>query len=153
MNRKRLIVVLETEIYIYDISTMKLLHTIETGPNPNGELNRTLGGLPVRADDSSRLRPLVLFRTKLPRLPFSRTLGLFFSSHIRRPSRSSRTNNRRCSPVRHHKPIRPERHPGPQNTYSVAQPQRVRYNASDSFRQGDCDPRFLGTRGEEIMAI
>lgn len=37
MNRKRLIVVLETEIYIYDISTMKLLHTIETGPNPNGE--------------------------------------------------------------------------------------------------------------------
>ncbi|GMK55001.1 hypothetical protein CspeluHIS016_0200570 [Cutaneotrichosporon spelunceum] len=35
MNRKRLIVVLETEIYIYDISTMKLLHTIETGPNPN----------------------------------------------------------------------------------------------------------------------
>lgn len=36
MNRKRLIVVLENEIYIYDISTMKLLHTIETGPNPNG---------------------------------------------------------------------------------------------------------------------
>ncbi|KAK4688540.1 autophagy-related protein 18, partial [Tremellales sp. Uapishka_1] len=35
LNRKRLIVVLETEIYIYDISTMKLLHTIETGPNPN----------------------------------------------------------------------------------------------------------------------
>ncbi|KAK1923607.1 putative autophagy-related protein 18 [Papiliotrema laurentii] len=35
MNRKRLIVVLESEIYIYDISTMKLLHTIETGPNPN----------------------------------------------------------------------------------------------------------------------
>jgi autophagy-related protein 18 len=37
MNRKRLIVVLETEIYIYDISSMKLLDTIETGPNPNGE--------------------------------------------------------------------------------------------------------------------
>ncbi|EIW71497.1 hypothetical protein TREMEDRAFT_71180 [Tremella mesenterica DSM 1558] len=34
MNRKRLVVVLEAEIYIYDISTMKLLHTIETGPNP-----------------------------------------------------------------------------------------------------------------------
>jgi autophagy-related protein 18 len=30
------VVVLESEIYIYDISTMKLLHTIETGPNPNG---------------------------------------------------------------------------------------------------------------------
>ncbi len=38
MNRKRLIVVLELEIYIYDISTMKLLHTLETGPNPDGEL-------------------------------------------------------------------------------------------------------------------
>jgi len=35
MNRKRLIVVLELEIYIYDISTMKLLHTLETGPNPD----------------------------------------------------------------------------------------------------------------------
>lgn len=35
MNRKRLVVVLESEIYIYDIATMKLLHTIETGPNPN----------------------------------------------------------------------------------------------------------------------
>lgn len=35
MNRKRLVVVLENEIYIYDISTMKLLETIETGPNPN----------------------------------------------------------------------------------------------------------------------
>jgi autophagy-related protein 18 len=39
MNRKRLIVVLETEIYIYDISSMKLLDTIETGPNPNGEFH------------------------------------------------------------------------------------------------------------------
>ncbi len=27
-------VVLEQEIYIYDISNMKLLHTIETSPNP-----------------------------------------------------------------------------------------------------------------------
>lgn len=37
MNRKRLVVVLEKEIYIYDISTMKLLHTLDTGVNPNGE--------------------------------------------------------------------------------------------------------------------
>lgn len=37
MNRKRLIVVLELEIYIYDISTMKLLHTLDTGANPNGK--------------------------------------------------------------------------------------------------------------------
>lgn len=36
LNRKRMVVVLEEEIYIYDVSTMKLLHTIETSPNPNG---------------------------------------------------------------------------------------------------------------------
>lgn len=33
MNRKRLVAVLERQIYIYDISNMKLLHTIETLPN------------------------------------------------------------------------------------------------------------------------
>lgn len=37
LNRRRLVVVLEDEIYIYDISNMKLLHTIETSPNPQGE--------------------------------------------------------------------------------------------------------------------
>ncbi|KAG0223216.1 autophagy protein [Actinomortierella wolfii] len=34
LNRKRLIVVLEDQIYVYDISNMKLLHTIDTSPNP-----------------------------------------------------------------------------------------------------------------------
>ena len=38
MNRKRLVVVLEDQIYLYDISNMKLLYTIETSPNPNGIL-------------------------------------------------------------------------------------------------------------------
>lgn len=36
MNRKRLAIVLETSIYLYDISNMKLLYTIDTSPNPNG---------------------------------------------------------------------------------------------------------------------
>ncbi len=36
MNRKRLVVVLEDQIYLYDISNMKLLYTLETSPNPNG---------------------------------------------------------------------------------------------------------------------
>jgi autophagy-related protein 18 len=40
LNRKRLIVVLEEQIYVYDISNMKLLHTIETSPNPNGNCLR-----------------------------------------------------------------------------------------------------------------
>ncbi|KAG8906561.1 autophagy protein [Tulasnella sp. 403] len=35
LNRKTLVIVLETEIYIYDISNMKLLHVIETAKNPD----------------------------------------------------------------------------------------------------------------------
>ncbi|KAI0297412.1 WD40 repeat-like protein [Russula brevipes] len=34
MNRKTLVIVLEVEIYIYDISNMRLQHVIETTPNP-----------------------------------------------------------------------------------------------------------------------
>lgn len=37
LNRKRLVVVLENQIYIYDISNMKLVHTVNTSPNPQGE--------------------------------------------------------------------------------------------------------------------
>ncbi|KAH8547866.1 WD40-repeat-containing domain protein [Umbelopsis sp. PMI_123] len=35
MNRRRLIAVLEEQIFVYDISNMKLLHTIDTSPNPS----------------------------------------------------------------------------------------------------------------------
>jgi len=35
LNRRRLIVVLEEQIYVYDISNMKLLFTIETSSNPS----------------------------------------------------------------------------------------------------------------------
>ena len=38
LNRKTLVIVLENEIYIYDISNMRLLHVIETTPNPEGVL-------------------------------------------------------------------------------------------------------------------
>ncbi|RKP04865.1 WD40 repeat-like protein [Thamnocephalis sphaerospora] len=34
LNRRRLVVVVEEQIYVYDISNMKLIHTIETSPNP-----------------------------------------------------------------------------------------------------------------------
>lgn len=36
MNKSRLVVLLQEQIYIYDINTMRLLHTIETNPNPRG---------------------------------------------------------------------------------------------------------------------
>ncbi|KAG6849000.1 hypothetical protein H0H93_012085 [Arthromyces matolae] len=35
LNRKTLVIVLEAEIYIYDISNMRLLHVIETTKNPD----------------------------------------------------------------------------------------------------------------------
>ncbi|KAG6841632.1 hypothetical protein C0991_009057 [Blastosporella zonata] len=35
LNRKTLVIVLEVEIYIYDISNMRLLHVIETTKNPD----------------------------------------------------------------------------------------------------------------------
>jgi autophagy-related protein 18 len=37
LNRKRLVVVLESELYIYDISNMQMLKNEKTSPNPNGE--------------------------------------------------------------------------------------------------------------------
>lgn len=36
MNRSRIVVVLKEQIYIYDINNMRLLHTIEIAPNPEG---------------------------------------------------------------------------------------------------------------------
>lgn len=36
LNRKRLVAVLREQIYIYDISCLKLVHTIDTGANPLG---------------------------------------------------------------------------------------------------------------------
>ena len=37
LNRRRLVVVLEERIYVYDISNMKLLHEIEKSLNPQGQ--------------------------------------------------------------------------------------------------------------------
>ncbi|KYQ89796.1 autophagy protein 18 [Tieghemostelium lacteum] len=36
MNKKRIVVIMETKIHIYDINNMKLLETRETAPNPKG---------------------------------------------------------------------------------------------------------------------
>ena len=44
MNRKRLVIVLEDQIYLYDIQTMKLLYTIETSPNPTGIISYSRDG-------------------------------------------------------------------------------------------------------------
>ena len=48
LNRKRLAVVLDRQLYLYDISNMRLLHTIETSQNSAGESRHILYSLGVR---------------------------------------------------------------------------------------------------------
>ena len=55
LNRRRLVVVLEEEIYVYDIGNMKLLQSFETCPNPSGK--------------HSYLDTIFYFETTLPPLP------------------------------------------------------------------------------------
>jgi autophagy-related protein 18 len=63
INRKRLIVVLEEQLFIYDISNMKLLHTIDTIPNPTGNIvalspsseNCYIACQPIRAVSSNMM--------------------------------------------------------------------------------------------------
>ena len=72
LNRKRLVVILEDEIYLYDISNMKLLYTIETSPNPHGKCSLELFAIrPTNNLLSSHLRSLILFRELLSRVPSS----------------------------------------------------------------------------------
>jgi autophagy-related protein 18 len=42
MNRERLIVLLEEVVYIYDITNMRLLHTVEIPPNPTGLISLSI---------------------------------------------------------------------------------------------------------------
>ncbi|KAL1876902.1 hypothetical protein VTK73DRAFT_8979 [Phialemonium thermophilum] len=65
LNRKRLAVVLEEEIYLYDISNMVLLYTIATSPNPNAICSLSPSSencyiaypLPKPRDDTGDRRP------------------------------------------------------------------------------------------------
>jgi len=36
LNRKRMMVILEEKVHIYDITNLKILHTIDTPSNPKG---------------------------------------------------------------------------------------------------------------------
>lgn len=78
LNRRRLVVVLEERIYVYDISNMKLLHEIETSPNPNGEPKTPGPEKPppkTNTRPDSHLRPRALVGQQLPRVPFTAALA------------------------------------------------------------------------------
>ena len=86
LNRKRLVVILEDQIYLYDISNMKLLYTIETSPNPNGLvlLSRMNHFLLIH---TSYLCPFALLRELLPRLPTPpKSRSLLLRSTISHPT-------------------------------------------------------------------
>ena len=67
LNRKRLVVVLESELYIYDISNMQMLKTEKTSPNPNGSY--IIQVLRTKLTRTSNLCSLCLLREQLPRIP------------------------------------------------------------------------------------
>ena len=87
LNRKTLVIVLEVEIYIYDISNMRLLHVIETTPNPDGECSRVMF---EPTDRHARLQPWSPSR-HLPTTRISPTLPPYHPLqplHNRTPHRS-----------------------------------------------------------------
>eukprot|EP01137_Pigoraptor_chileana_P021947 Opistho-2@86306 len=98
MNRKRLVVVLEDRIHVYDITNMKLLHTVETPPNqrgvcalsPNSENNflaypysQTPGDKNTLIFDALNLQAVTLFqahKTPLSSMAFNYTGTLLATS-------------------------------------------------------------------------
>ena len=67
MNRKRLVVVLESELYIYDISNMQMLKTEKTSPNPNGTPEDSCDLYALT--DLSYMCSVCVLRKQLPRIP------------------------------------------------------------------------------------
>lgn len=110
MNRKRLVVVLEAEIYIYDISTMKLLQTLEPGSNPNGESQFLRAKListhhpPCQPSAHSHLRMKTLTSHIRPNLPLDtrpcplRSLPSHHQAHTPAPSPSTTPSRSRPLP-------------------------------------------------------
>ncbi|KAG6860552.1 hypothetical protein C0995_009946 [Termitomyces sp. Mi166 len=72
LNRKTLVIVLEAEIYIYDISNMRLLHVIETTRNPDAicalspsaDNSYLAYPSPVPAPDAPQSGDVLLFSTR-----------------------------------------------------------------------------------------
>lgn len=73
LNRKRLVVVLESELYIYDISNMQILATVQTSPNPNGTHEVKSNGHELIA--ASNMCPFRVVRKQLPSLPSTDEAG------------------------------------------------------------------------------
>ena len=158
LNRKTLVIVLEVEIYIYDISNMKLLHVIETTPNPNGEpppppCARVFQyPCPVLPTTRSDRRPLPLRRQLLPRVPVARPLtcslpGVRGAPPPAEPLAPHRrlihcgTRDGRRAPLLDALAHGRERHPGAQVAHLLPLRQRRRHAPRHRVRQGHRHPR------------
>lgn len=81
LNRKTLVIVLETEIYIYDISNMRLLHVIETAPNPDGNIEFYLCRLYPSLVQHSNMCTLPERGELVSRIPFTHSITLHICLH------------------------------------------------------------------------
>jgi hypothetical protein len=150
MNRKTLVIVLETEIYTYDISNMRLLHVIETTPNPEGEFTRYIRrAYRINYRFYSRLRAFSLggqFISCLSiaspiaiHLTRSSIFGTITTLHIRAPEwrrphlLNPVTDRRQC-------------HPSTQSTHLLPLHQLHRYAPRHGLGEGHRHPRLEHTR-------
>lgn len=154
MNRKTLVIVLEVEIYIYDISNMKLLHVIETTPNPNGESIRLRACNSIPTLCSNR-RPLSLCRQLLSRIPFTRSLTHARSDlrHTATHTRYAGTIDRGRSPLLHTLSDGRERHPSTQIPHILPLCELYRHDARHRVRQGNSHPRLEHSRLGEALPV
>lgn len=157
MNRKRLVVILEDQIYLYDISNMKLLYTIETSPNPNGETFPPTSSFSCHSLNShSHLCSLPLLGKLLPRLPPPSKSGpLLLRPTLTRPSRKHAysPHKRRRPHLRHHKKRSHQRGRSPPVPPLLHHHQRRRHPPGDRLGQGHHHPRLLRARGPQALPI
>lgn len=136
LNRKTLVIVLETEIYIYDISNMRLLHVIETTPNPEGEYENHSVSTFTKRHPFSYMCALSLCRQLLPRIPIPSTFAYLTpccTRHIH-PASASAAAVRRCPPLFNQIAHSRQCHPSAQGTHLLPLHQLYRYSARFRLR-------------------
>ena len=101
LNRKTVVVVLENEIYIYDISNMRLMHVIETTQNPEG-MSAYSSASCSEFDNlvSSCLCAFTVCRFVVPCIPISCSLThiTFITTVIGNTATADNSTVRRCHP-------------------------------------------------------
>lgn len=156
LNRRRLVVVLEEQIYVYDISNLRLLHTIETSPNPNGALAFMLSRVSDQMDRThSNMLSRSIIREQLPRLSFTSTVYRYtlLRRSSGRESTCSRIDGRRRPPLRRHLPQCDQRHPSAQSPPLRPRLQRPRQPSRHFFRQGHRHSRLQLSRRRQSGRI